>query len=196
MGKRIGRTMIILFLALVAGFFFGRYGLGEGYLKKTMADIGRPKTQNMPRPEAAVPEPEPVPELSPSAPPLPGEGTANAPKPDANAPAPSLEEDQGPPPVELRPAEPPPDEPAAEEMPSATRFSLQVGRFEKADSAQTRAEEITSLGYPARVQQQGEGDKKIFRVLVGSYPDEEAARRAAEELRSSGYDAFISKEKR
>ena len=74
------------------------------------------------------------------------------------------------------------------------RFSLQLGSFEREDSANKMAEAITSLGYPARVEpQEGEGGK-AYRVLVGSYASEDSARRMAEELRQKGFDAFVSQE--
>ncbi|NIM05399.1 MAG: hypothetical protein GTO55_04775 [Armatimonadetes bacterium] len=182
MGWRILRGAIILLLSMAAGFAFGRFGLGEGYLKRSVASI---QEQPEPKPihQPSLP-PERVPEVIPDIPAIVVDETE-----------PSSEEENGESPSER------PEEEATETMPpqgaqddtSSGQISLQVGSFDRKESAYQQAEALTNLGYPARVVPGTVGSKVVYRVLVGSYATEDNARAVAEQLKQKGIEAFISR---
>jgi len=183
MGKKIGRGAVILLGTMAAGFLIGRVGLGEGYLRHTLAAIQRPEARAVPRPTS--PSGEGIPEISPDIPPLPGDESLAPSAPEGQASSPETAGEG--------PAARPPEE-AEKEAIFVGRFSLQLGSFEREDKANKMAEAVTGLGYPARVEaQEGEGEK-VYRVLVGSYASEDSARRMAEELRQKGFDAFVTQQ--
>jgi len=178
MRGKILRGAIILVAATGAGFAFGRYGLGESYLKQAVPSIKRPP-RALQRPASP---PEEIPEISPEIPPLPAGQRETAPS--------AEEQPQG---EEGKPKEGTPRQATGEES-YTERFSVQVGSFENEEAAAEQAESVSSLGYPARISPLTRGAEKVYRVMVGSYTNAESARRMAEELRQKGFDAFVSQE--
>ncbi len=172
MGKKIAKGFVILLATTAAGFLLGRYGLGEGYLKNAFAGIQRPETRGLPK-SSSLPG-EPVPDISPSIPPLPGE---------------QPQEPSG----EQQPPAPAGGETAGEET-FSQRYSLQLGSFIEEKKANDMAEEVTSQGYPARVELRGQESDKVYVVLVGSYANEESAQRLADELKQRGFESSISRQ--
>jgi cell division protein FtsN len=184
MGWKIARGAIILLLAMAAGFAFGRFGIGEGYLKRSVAAIKKP-SESPPVKPPSVPPAQEIPEIYPDVPPLTGEIPEGPEKPTAETEEPKEEEGA---PEEPKPAE------EKKPAPAPGRFALQAGSFDNEESARQHAEALEGLGYAVRVTQVAVGAKVVHRVLAGSYATEDEARAAAEELRSKGFEAFISRQ--
>lgn len=171
MKGRFSHTVLILLAAIIVGFIFGRFVLGEGYLGPTLKAI---EPQNpLPRPLPPGPRPQ---ANYPIVPPLPEEQTAN------------------PPVVETPPVENP-EEVALPEVleapPPRTRYAVQLGSFSDIEKATQLSQEITKKGYAARVESRSVGGEVVHRVLVGSYASEDSARLLADELKSDGQQAFV-----
>ena len=190
MGQKLARGALIIFLALAAGFVFGRYGLGEGYLKQSISQIERPQVapqQTDQEPSAAAPEEVPliIPEIPP--PPPPEEPEIEAVEEGAEPPTPAWR---------IVPEENPENgdggaEPSPRRAESKPRFSLQAGRFESVSGARQIALHLSNMGYDAEVKPQKEGAVTTFRVVVGPYDDEAAARAKAAELEERGFEVFL-----
>jgi cell division protein FtsN len=170
MSSRATKHLLILLAAIVVGFIFGRFVLGEGYLGPTLKAI-EPQTP-LPAPLTVGPQPQ---ANYPIVPPLPEEQTAN------------------PPVVETPPAENPEEAalPEVIETPPRTRYAVQLGSFSDIEKATQLSQEITKKGYAARVESRSVGGEVVHRVLVGSYGSEDSARLLADELKSDGQQAFV-----
>lgn len=195
MGKKFLRVIVVLVVSLAAGFAFGRYGLGEGYLKHTFEAI--PTQKPTPTPIQPAPTVDGGPLATPEIPAL-AEESSNATerKPPAPQETPQVTQptdDTAQPNDGAIGNQPEPLDTGAIDA-GTTRNTIQAGTFESESSANTRADKLAGLGYPTQVTPQQENGRTVYRVTVGSYADENAARSDAEQLRKKGYDAFVTQE--
>jgi|GEM_PF-4983811 len=164
------KHLLVLLAAVIVGFVFGRFVLGEGYLGPTLKAI---------EPQTPLPAPLPVGPQSqanyPVVPPLPEE-TVNPPVEETTSPEENPEEETL---------------PEVIETPPRTRYAVQLGSFSDLEKATQLSQEITKKGYPARVESRSVSGEVVHRVLVGSYDSEDSARLLADELRSGGQQAFV-----
>ena len=180
-----------LALVMLSGFLFGRFVIGEGYLRQTVTSAAVSPGQQSPSPGPQTPS-APV-----SIPPLVEEPPASSLSRAREWPEGSQE--TPPPAAEERPAAEPPEQfsgppLAAQAGGEAPRkeFTVQVGNFLRQESAEALAEQLRQSGKPARVVSQTREGITSYLVVSGAYPTESAARGAANALREEqGYEAFI-----
>lgn len=190
MGHKLARGALIIFLALAAGFVFGRYGLGEGYLKQSIGQIERPQVapqQTGQEPSTAASEDVPliIPEIPPPPPP---EEREIEPAEEGGEPLT--------PAWRIVPEENPEDDdseadPTPRRTESGPRYGLQAGHFESVTGARQVALHLSNMGYDAEVKPQKDGGVTTFRVVVGPYNDEATARAKAAELEERGFEVFL-----
>lgn len=192
----VSALLLVAALALVffSGFLFGRYVIGEGYLRQTVASA-----MVASQPSPPVPPPAPlIPRTPVSIPPLEEEPpAATASEGESSLPQPQEPATQGPEPGAAQPLPTPTPSPSSVKPApagSAERgFSVQVGNFVRRESAEAFAEELRQSGRSAQVVLSVTGDEgtSSYRVLCGNYRTEAAARKAADELKDQGHEAFI-----
>ena len=182
----------LLGLVMLVGFLFGRFVIGEAYLRQTFAPAA---VASQPQAPASVPAPRPPP-APVSIPPLEEEPAASSPF-DVEEWPPSMEETPGPGPEALEGGAASRESGRASEdeqpAPPPTKFAVQVGIFRRQDSAEALAGELRQTGHSARVIELAGGaeETRSYRVVCGRYETEAAARTAADALKDQGYEAFI-----
>ena len=192
--SRLARGLLLassLGLVMLSGFLFGRFVIGEGYLRQTVAPAA---VASQPLPAAPVPQSPPapvfIPPLEEERPSPPTPGVERLPQGATEEAAPGAEQSPQPP-AEESPGGDSGGAAAGERSPK--EFTVQVGTFLRRESAEALAEQLRQSGKPARVVESAGGRERMsfFRVVSGSYQTEAAARDAADGLKDQGYEAFI-----
>ena len=191
--------LFVLCLVAGAGFAFGRYVIGEAYLKQSAAV--RPASPTSAAPPAEVNPPGTG--FRPSVPSLeepqlqPGETAPVAPEQEGPAEVMPAEPEGGEgPQVMVTPRPAPPKSPAPKPGKVSGGYGVQVGVFVGEENSRALVEEMRAQGFSASVKKQTQEGATVYRVVVGPYGSEEEARQAAGRLKGMGYDAFLAGEGR
>lgn len=181
------------------GFLFGRYVVGEAYLKQSIAatQIGKRIQPGATRGGRGQTAEDDLAKLT-----LPLEEGASAgdmhasagrqptgSAPDAGAePSPTPEASPPIPEEEVAPDAIATLSPSSEDLKT---YSLQVGLFARKENAQALLDDLHRNGFPGRIEAINQGGTTLHRVSSGPYWGETAAREAVEELKADGFQAVL-----
>jgi len=151
----------------VAGFYVGRYVLGEQYLKRSASAL-------KPRPEAYAVTPRRTSELP----------VVIEEPPPAEPAAP-----ESPPPAP-RPATPDERTQPAPPAPASSALTLQLGCYLDPGNAKQLVQDLRNRGYSPAVTTEKQGQSTVHKVVMGPLPPERA-RALASDLRREGYEVMV-----
>ena len=172
-GTGSGRALVTALAAVtvaavcaLAGFYIGRYVLGEQYLKRSASAL-------KPRPEVYA-----VPPRRTSEPPvIIEEPPTESPEPEAPSPAP-------------RPSKPDERKQPAPPAPASSALTLQLGCYVDPGNAKQLVQDLRNRGYSPGVTTEQQGQSTLHKVVMGPLPPERA-RALAADLRREGYEVMV-----